>query len=281
MRLIAYSRSGRHGIAVKRGDIWRDLGAFDPLEAVSGSAAFRALVNAADDAPQLDRRSVVALPPVPRPGKIICVGLNYADHTAESPYEQPGYPTLFPRFATSLIADRAPLVRPRNSIELDFEGELAVVIGSAVRGVPAERALECVAGYSIFNDGSIRDYQFKTPQWTVGKNFDGTGAFGPELVTPDELPEGAKGLAIQTRLNGETVQQANTSDMIYSVAELIATIGEAITLEPGDVIATGTPAGIGWARNPKLFMKPGDVVEVEIEGIGILHNTVEDEASAA
>ncbi|TAL95088.1 MAG: FAA hydrolase family protein [Paraburkholderia sp.] len=217
------------------------------------------------------------LPPLTHPGKIICVGLNYADHTKESPYEQPSYPTLFPRFTTSLIGHRAPLIRPLISDSLDFEGELAVILGSGGRHIPQARALDCVAGYSIFNDGSVREYQFKAPQWTVGKNFDGTGAFGPTFVTADELPAGGKGLALETRLNGNVVQSANTGDMLFDVASLIAIISEAITLEAGDVIVSGTPAGIGWAREPKLIMRDGDVCEVEIEGLGVLTNTVRDE----
>ncbi|AHD02232.1 fumarylacetoacetate hydrolase family protein [Leisingera methylohalidivorans] len=277
MRLLTYKRDGKQGMALGCGSDWADLGEIDPIDAVTGSAKFHALAQAAKQAPRIDISSVEVLPPIPRPGKIICVGLNYADHTAESPYEQPEYPTLFPRFATSLIPDRAAIIRPRKSHELDFEGELAVVIGKTARHVSPAEALSHVAGYSIFNDASIRDYQFKTPQWTVGKNFDGTGAFGPVLVTADELPEGAAGLAVETRLNGETVQRGNTSDMIYSVADLISIISEAITLEPGDVIATGTPAGIGWARDPKLFMRPGDTVEVEIDQIGLLRNPVADE----
>ena len=221
---------------------------------------------------------VTWLPPLTRPGKIICVGLNYADHTKESPYEQPDYPTLFPRFTTSLIGHGAPMVRPLVSDSLDFEGEMAVVLKAGGRHIPQAKALECVAGYSLFNDGSVREYQFKAPQWTVGKNFDGTGAFGPTLVTADEVPAGGKGLKLETRLNGKVVQSANTDDMLFDVATLIAVISEAITLEAGDVIVSGTPAGIGWAREPKLIMRDGDVCEVEIEGLGVLRNVVRDEA---
>lgn len=277
MRLLTYSRDGHTGIALKCDDGWADLGQIDVIDAITGSAEFHARAQAAQNAPRIDPSSVTVLPPVPRPGKIICVGLNYNDHTAESPYEQPDYPTIFPRFSTSLIADQEPIIRPRSSHELDYEGELVAVIGKTARHVSREDALSHVAGYSIFNDGSVRDYQFKTPQWTVGKNFDGTGAFGPVFVTADELPVGCAGLTVETRLNGETVQSANIDDMIYSVADLIAIISEAITLEPGDVIVTGTPAGIGWAKTPKLFMKPGDVVEVEIEQIGVLSNPISDE----
>lgn len=221
---------------------------------------------------------VTWLPPLTKPGKLICVGLNYADHTKESPYEQPSYPTLFPRFSTSLIGHGAPMIRPLISDSLDFEGEMAVVLKRGGRHIPQASALDCVAGYSIFNDGSVREYQFKAPQWTVGKNFDGTGAFGPTLVTADEVPAGGKGLKLETRLNGRVVQSASTDDMLFDVASLIAIISEAITLEAGDVIVSGTPAGIGWAREPKLIMRAGDVCEVEIEGLGVLRNVVQDEA---
>ncbi|UVJ46229.1 fumarylacetoacetate hydrolase family protein [Pseudomonas sp. LS1212] len=172
-------------------------------------------------------------------------------------------------------------MRPRVSEQLDFEGELAVIIGVGGRHIAKERALEHVAGYSIFNEASVRDYQFKSPQWTIGKNFDATGAFGPSFVSADELPPGAAGLGLVTRLNGQVVQQCNTADMIFSVADIIAILSEAVTLEPGDVIVTGTPAGIGWARRPPLFMKPGDLCTVEIEGLGTLSNAIADETHPA
>lgn len=168
-------------------------------------------------------------------------------------------------------------MRPKISIQLDFEGELALVIGRGGRHIGKDKALQHVAGYSIFNDVSIRDYQTKSPQWTVGKNFDGTGAFGPALVSADTLPPGCAGLSLTTRLNGEVMQSANTRDMIFDVASLIATISEAMTLVPGDVIVSGTPAGIGWARKPPVFMQAGDICEVEIEGIGLLRNPVVNE----
>lgn len=274
MRVMSYRKGADIGLAVARGDGWADLGAADLLAVLAGDHA-----GAADTAPELDLAGVTPALPLARPGKIICVGLNYADHTAESPYEQPNYPTLFPRFTTSLIPDGAPIVRPRVSQDLDFEGEVVAIIGKAGRHIARDKALEHVAGYSIFNDGSLRDYQFKSPQWTVGKNFDNTGAFGPVVVSADALPPGAKGLRLQTRLNGEVMQDANTDDMIYPVDELIAIISEAITLEPGDLIVTGTPAGIGMARDPKRYMKPGDVIEVEVEGIGVLRNPVEEETA--
>jgi acylpyruvate hydrolase len=217
---------------------------------------------------------VVFLPPLSRPSKILCVGLNYREHADETGFDAPEHPTIFARFASGLIGHNNPLVKPAFSDELDFEGEMAVVIGRSGKNISREQALEHVAAYSVFNDGSIRDVQFQTTQWTVGKNFDGTGAFGPWLVTPDELPRGATGLDIVTRLNGEVVQSASTADMIFDVAELISSLSTAMTLEAGDVIVSGTPAGVGFSRKPPLFMQEGDVCEVEIESIGCLRNPV-------
>lgn len=227
----------------------------------------------------IDPAAVEWLPPLARPGKILCVGLNYADHTAESGFEQPDYPTLFARFSTSLVGHGAPVVRPRVSEQFDYEGELVAIIGKGGRHIPRETALDHVFGWSIFNDVSVRDYQLKAPQWTMGKNFDGTGAFGPLVVTADELPAGARGLTIETRLNGAVVQHATTDQLIFDVAALIAIVSEGITLEPGDVVVTGTPSGVGAARKPPLWMKAGDVCEVEIEGIGVLVNPVVDEGA--
>ena len=234
---------------------------------------------AAEATPVPVSAEVSYLPPVINPRKILCVGLNYADHTKESPYEQPDYPTLFLRVPTSLVGHGGAIVRPQASDSLDFEGELAVIIGKGGRHIAREHALSHVFGYSIFNDGSVREYQFKSPQWTVGKNFDATGGFGPILVTADELPAGAAGLSLETRLNGQVVQSANTSDMLHDVPALISIISEAITLEPGDVIVAGTPSGIGWARNPRLLMRHGDLCEVSIEGIGTLSNPIVDEST--
>jgi 2-keto-4-pentenoate hydratase/2-oxohepta-3-ene-1,7-dioic acid hydratase in catechol pathway len=218
------------------------------------------------------------LPPVLNPSKAIAVGLNYVDHAAESPYKDaPKYPILFHRFVSSWVAHGEDLVRPRVSTHFDFEGELVVVIGKAGRYIDKARALEHVAGYSLFNDGSIRDYQFKSTQWMMGKNFDRTGAFGPEFVTTDELPAGATGIRLQTRLNGKTVQDANTRDMIFDVATLISVCSEPMALQVGDIIISGTPAGVGFARKPPLFMVAGDRCEVEIEGVGLLSNGIIDE----
>jgi acylpyruvate hydrolase len=242
-----------------------------------GRAALDGAAEVLGKGPAIDLGRVMLLPPLSAPGKIICVGLNYVDHSIESGFVVPSYPTIFARFTSSLIGAGAPIVRPKVSEQLDYEGEMVAVIGTGGRHIAEDDALDHVIGYSIFNDASIRDYQTKSPQWTVGKNFDNTGAFGPCLVTADELPLGAKGLHIQTRLNGVVVQDASTDDMVFSVARLISILSVAITLAPGDIIVSGTPAGVGMARKPPLFMQHGDTCEVEIEGIGILSNIVEDE----
>ena len=215
--------------------------------------------------------------PIERPGKIVCMGLNYADHAKEGGNARPEYPSFFMRGPSSMTAHLSPMIRPKVSDKLDYEAELAFIVGKKARHLTLENALDCVAGYSIFNDGSIRDYQRKTTQWTIGKNFDQTGAFGPWLVTPEELPLGCDGLNIQSRLNGQVMQNANTKDFLWGVAETIVLISECMTLEPGDVVITGTPAGVGYARTPPVFMKPGDICEIEIESIGVLRNTIADE----
>jgi 2-keto-4-pentenoate hydratase/2-oxohepta-3-ene-1,7-dioic acid hydratase in catechol pathway len=215
--------------------------------------------------------------PVARPGKLVCLGLNYHDHAAEGGNKAGEYPAFFLRGNTSLVPHSAPVRRPRCSERLDFEAELAVVIGATARHRTAEDALECVGGYSVFNDGTLRDYQRRSSQWTIGKNFDATGPFGPWIVTPDALPPGASGLRICSRLNGRVMQDSNTRLMVTSVAQAIVLLSECMTLEPGDVIAMGTPAGVGYARTPPVFMRAGDRIDVEIEGIGVLSNPIEDE----
>ena len=238
----------------------------------------RVRAAAAASTDTIDVAATRFLPPIPSPGKIICVGLNYADHAAESPYDKPKYPVYFLRVNSSLVGHNEPLIRPHVSHEFDYEGELVAVIGKAGRYIAMDRALDHVIAYSLFNDGSLRDYQFKGPQWTLGKNFDGTGPFGPMLVSADELPKGANGLELTTRLNGTVVQRASTTDLLFPVAELVARASEAMTLDVGDIVVTGTPAGVGFARKPPVFMKPGDVCEVEVEKVGKLSNPVKDEA---
>jgi acylpyruvate hydrolase len=285
MRFAVFSRGEQEGLAAAgphggfRGLLSKDAGYPGSLGVLisKGRSALDAAAATLGKGPAIDLDQVTLLPPLPAPGKIICVGLNYIDHALESGFTVPDYPTIFTRFASSLIGSGAPIIRPTVSTELDYEGEMVAIIGIGGRHIAEENALDHVIGYSIFNDASIRDYQKKSSQWTIGKNFDSTGAFGPYLVTADELPAGAKGLHIQTRLNGVVVQDASTDDMVFSVARLISILSEAITLLPGDLIVSGTPAGVGVARKPPLFMKHGDMCEVEIEGIGMLRNKIEDE----
>lgn len=291
MRLVTFQQSGAERLGVLSGDGVVDLSKAVPdlprdLVALirAGKEAYAAAARAATTAPasaRLALAKVKFLPPVTRPGKIVCLGLNYVDHAAEGGHAKPSYPSFFMRAATSLTAHGEPIVRPRCSTQLDYEAELAVVIGREARHVGEADALGIVAGYSCFNDGSLRDYQRKTGQWTIGKNFDRTGGFGPWMVTPDELPAGAAGLSIQSRLNGQVMQNANTRDMLFPVAETIVLLTECLTLEPGDVIVMGTPAGVGYARKPPVWMKQGDTVEIEIEGIGVLSNPIRDENAAA
>jgi 2-keto-4-pentenoate hydratase/2-oxohepta-3-ene-1,7-dioic acid hydratase in catechol pathway len=233
---------------------------------------------AASAAATLNLAELKLLPPVLHPSKAIAVGLNYVDHAAESPYKDPPkYPVLFHRYPSSWVAHDEALVKPRVSDDFDYEGEVAVIIGKAGRYISKAQALEHVAGYSLFNDGSIRDYQFKSHQWMMGKNFDASGSFGPSLVSADELPAGAVGLDLVTRLNGQVLQQANTRDMIFDVATMVSVCSEVFMLQPGDVIISGTPAGVGFARKPPIFMKAGDTVEIEVTGLGVLRNTVVNE----
>jgi acylpyruvate hydrolase len=284
MRFASFAENGVNGLAVRtKAGGWAGLlenadgfpGSLETLLSRGDSLNDAATILARGKPVDLDR--VTLLPVLSNPGKIICVGLNYADHSAESGFKQPDYPTLFGRFNSSLIAHGAPIVRPKLSEQLDYEGELVAVIGKRGRNIPKARALDHVVGYSIFNDASIRDYQFKSPQWTMGKNFDDTGAFGPALVTSDELPSGCLGLKLVTRLNGQVVQSAMIDDMVFDVATQIALVSEAITLSPGDIFVTGTPSGVGLARKPPLWMKHGDICEVEIDQLGILRNPIVDQ----
>lgn len=285
MRLVRYELNGRIGVAVGRGAEFRGFGQdeagfpgdWDSVLSDGGSLRSTAK-RLFDEAPLVDKNSVRFLPPLGRPGKIICIGLNYREHSAEFGREMAGRPEIFARFTTTLAGHQSPLIKPYLSDQLDYEGELAVVIGRVGRHILPEKALEHVAAYSIFNDGSVRDYQMYGSQWMPGKNFDSTGGFGPWLVTAEDLPPGAGGLSLQTRVNGQIRQQANTSDLIWDVAALIAYLSRIMTLVPGDLIITGTPGGVGQASHPQFFLKPGDICEVEIEGIGILENPVAAEA---
>jgi len=286
MRLVAFEHQGAPRLGVVDGEAVIDLADAAPdlprelaalLRREGGLAAAGAAAKSAKPAARRALKGLRLLPPVGNPGKIVCLGLNYVDHAAEGGHAKPTYPSLFLRCTSSLCGHGAPIVRPRCSTSLDYEAELVAVVARRARHVPKEKALEVIAGYSCFNDASVRDYQRKTTQWTIGKNFDATGAFGPWFVTADALPAGATGLAIKSKLNGAVMQNANTSDMLFPVDETVALLTECMTLEPGDLLVMGTPAGVGYARKPPVWMKPGDTIEIEIEGIGTLSNPIRDE----
>ena len=284
MQFLNFKQGSQQGLAVLQGQdfhglLTTDAGFPGSLHAllVQGGTGLAKAAEALGKGPVIDLEKISYLPPIENPGRIFCIGLNYVDHSVESGFAVPTYPAIFSRFPSSMVGHGAPIVRPKVSTQLDYEAELVAIIGKPGRYIAKENALEHIAGYSICNDASIRDYQFKSAQWTMGKNFDGTGPFGPFFVTADELPPGATGLRIQTRLNGVVVQDASTSSLIFDVATLVMQLSEAVCLQPGDVIVTGTPSGVGLARKPPLWMKHGDVCEVEIEGIGILRNPVVDE----
>lgn len=281
MRFATVRHKDRDRLAVRLDGILRavpDQHDLVALIAQGPEALARAHEAASQNGEVLDEAEVTFLPPIPRPGKIICVGLNYLAHAEENAIQKPSFPVIFTRYPGSLNGHDVPIVRPTISEQLDFEGELAVIIGTPGRHIAPERALDHVAGYSVMNEGTIRDVQMKSSQWLLGKSVDRTGGFGPEFVTADELPPAGKGLRISTMVNGVTMQDASTSDMIFDIPTLISIISASMRLEPGDVIATGTPGGVGAARNPKLWLKPGDEVVVSVESVGTLRNRVIDEA---
>ena len=275
MQFTTYLHQGMPRLAVVEGNAAIDL-ATDlrtELERGSGHLLDAGRAALASAAPHMPLSGLRFAPLVPEPGKIICLGLNYFDHAKEGGRDKPEYPWFFYRGKSSLVAHGQAGLVPKVSSKFDYEAELAAVIGARVpRHVARADALRYVFGYTCFNDMSVRDFQKRTPQWTIGKNFDATGGFGPVLVTADELPPGAQGLRVCCRLNGQVMQDANTSDMIFSVAETIELLAQCMTLEPGDVIVMGTPAGVGQARTPPVWMKAGDTVEVEIERIATLRN---------
>ena len=277
MRLVTYKANGRvsYGAVVDGGVV--DLAKRLPHASLKALLAAGAIPDAtravAGQTADIKLDAIVFLPPIPDPDKIICIGLNYDEHRKETGREKTAYPTLFTRFADTQVGHGQALVKPKSTSQFDYEGELAIVIGKRGRHVPKERALEYVAGYSCYHDGSVRDWQSHTTQFVPGKNFPATGGFGPWLVTADEIPDPSK-LTLATRLNGQEVQRAGTDMMIFPIPELIAYITAFTELMPGDVIPTGTPSGVGSRRNPQLFMKPGDIAEVEISGVGTLKNPV-------
>jgi 2-keto-4-pentenoate hydratase/2-oxohepta-3-ene-1,7-dioic acid hydratase in catechol pathway len=279
MKLATFSAAGRTSFGIVKGDGIVDAarlldnryGGLKALLAGGGLAELARLGATAKADHRLDAATL--LPVVPDPDKILCIGINYATHVRETGRETPKYPMIFVRFANSQVGHGQPMVRPRASDRYDFEGELAVIIGRRARHVPKERALEYVAGYACYNDGSLRDWQRHSVQFTPGKNFLASGAFGPWMVTTDEIPDPSR-LTLTTRLNGEVMQHAPVSDLIFTVPDLIAYISTFTELVPGDVIATGTPGGVGNYREPPVFMKPGDRIEVDISGIGVLANPI-------
>ena len=287
MRLLAFQNNGEQRIGVLHGDQVVDLSIAAPgspgelVEIIEGGDDCLKMIKTAQESANPESLVHVDeldwLPPTRKAGKIICLGLNYAAHAAEGGHDRPEYPSFFMRGNSSLVAHGKPIIRPIASETLDYEAELVAIVGKKAKHVTKEDALDYIWGYSVFNEASIRQYQRKTAQWTIGKNFDNTGGFGPIVVTADEVPPGADGLQIQTRLNGEVLQNATTDMMLFNVKETIELLTECLTLEPGDLLVMGTPSGVGHARKPPLWMKAGDICEIEIENIGILRNPIEDE----
>lgn len=276
MRYVSFRRpDGTPTFGRLMNDVVFDLGGEGRPADLTAALAAGSLASLADGA-HFGLGDVVLLPVIPNPGKILCVGLNYATHVAETGREQKEHPAIFHRWADTLIADGQPLICPPETARFDYEGELAVVIGKGGRRISREAAMDHVAGYSVFQDGSVRDWQRHNIQFTPGKNFPGTGGFGPALVTPDEVSDlGSQ--RVQTRLNGQLVQDQPVSDMIWDIPAVIEYCSTFTELHAGDVIATGTPGGVGDKRNPPLYMKGGDRVEVSIGVIGTLTNPVIDE----
>jgi len=284
MRLASFESNGRPGFGAVVSDGVVDLG-----RALGGRYAdLRALLAAptgladaaaalAGRAPELALSELTLLPVIPNAGKVWCCGLNYAEHVRESQREVTEQPTFFMRWSDSHVGQGQPLVRPRESVQFDYEGEIAVVIGRGGRRIAEADAARHVAGYACYNDGSIRDWQRHTSQFGPGKNFWHSGAFGPWMVTADEIPFGTV-MTLVTRLNGEEMQRATTDQMIHSIARQIAYLSSVAPLEPGDVIVTGTPGGVGSRRTPPVWMKAGDTVEIEVDRVGVLRNPVEDDA---
>lgn len=284
MKYLVGVEQGSRAVFAVQGDAAVNLTALDAavgpdlMALITDPALAESVAAKVEGAPRVPLASITPALPVTNPGTIICLGLNYTDHIKEGGYEIPEYPALFMRGRNSIMAAGAPLVRPSCSDKLDYEAELMFIIGKGGRHISEADALDHVFGYTVFNDGSVRDYQRKTHQWTPGKNFDDTGAIGPFVVTPDEVPAGAAGLKIESRVGTEILQSSNTANMIWSVAQTIATISEYTTLAAGDLIAMGTPPGVGHAKKPNpRWLVPGEVVDIEIEGIGICSNPIVDE----
>ena len=288
MRLCTIMSGGKPAVGVKINGKIIDLSKQMPrgpksvVEILAGGKKLQAAVAKACAKPKagatVSEKSAKYLSPIPNPGKILCIGLNYRKHAEETGSPIPDYPVVFCRFNNTLTPHNGKMPRPSHSDQLDWEAELTIVIGRKCRNVPKAKALGMIAGYACFNDGSVRDWQRKSgTQFTLGKNFDGTGGFGPDIVTSDELPKGGAPLRILTRVNGEVMQDSNTDDLIFDVPTLVHELSKVMTLDPGDIIITGTPSGVGFARKPPIFMKGGDTCEIDIEGVGVLVNPIQDE----
>ncbi|MCF5722815.1 fumarylacetoacetate hydrolase family protein [Pseudomonas syringae] len=282
MKLASFIFQGRSTYGVVNGEQVIDLESVKPTfgadlkQAIANNRLAELTHDVMASLPRISLAEVTFLPVIPNPGKVLCIGINYATHVRETGREMPTYPMIFTRFADSQTAHLQPIVRPTASHKLDFEGELAVVIGKPARHVKQADALDYVAGYACYNDGSVRDWQKHTIQFVPGKNFPNTGGFGPWLVTSDEIGD-PQNLELTTRLNGEVMQHTSTSDMIFDVRMLIEYCSTFTELAPGDVIVSGTTGGVGAFREPAVWMKPGDEVEIEISRIGILRNSIVDE----
>ena len=283
MRVISFEYRGTpsFGVLTDAGVVdagARLTGEFSDLREVLRAEALGRLSELAHSEADIPEKDITYLPVVPNASKILCVGINYLSHIKETGRDVPEYPVLFTRFADSVVGHNCPMIRPRVSTDFDYEGELAVIIGKRARHVPRTEAMSYVAGYSCFNEGSIRDFQYHTIQFTAGKNFYKSGGFGPWMVTSDEQPD-PEAFHLQTRLNGEVLQDAPVSDLCFNIPQLIEYCSSWTPLEPGDVIVTGTPGGVGRIRKPPIWMKPGDVAEIDIKGVGVLRNTIVDEDS--
>jgi len=280
MKFVSFraGRAAHYGVVVGNDvvDLTPRLKHADLKALIEANAFAEAAREVKGATPDFKLEQITFDPVIADPGKIICVGLNYNEHVNETGLAKHPYPSIFTRWADGQVGHLQPLVRPRASDNFDYEAELVVIIGKGGRHIKEAAAMNHAAGFSCYNEGSIRDFQRHSSQWTPGKNFPATGSFGPFLVTPDEVGE-LKGKKIQTRLNGNTVQSSTLDMMIHSPAKLIEYISGFTPLSPGDVIVTGTPGGVGWVRTPPLWMKPGDNVEVEIDGVGLLKNSIVEE----
>ena len=281
MKLLTFktAQGESYGAVTSKGivDLKRFVGnQYPDLKALIADNAFSKVSSYLNGEADYQQSDITFLPVIPNPDKIVCVGLNYQDHVVETGRDNTEQPAIFLRVADSQLGHKQPMLRPRESKNLDFEAEIAVIIGKSGRRIPQKDAWSYIAGYSCYNDGSVRDWQRHTIQWTAGKNFAKTGGFGPWMVTADEIPPNTK-MTLSCRLNGERMQHATTEQMIFKIPKIIEYVSTWTTLLPGDVLVTGTPGGVGARRTPPLWMKPGDKVEIEIDKVGVLENTIADD----